>query len=67
MGDILPIILFAGLIKLGIFLLFLPASIANEKGSSWTDYFLLLLFCWPIAFIRAVWNLEDITDEEEEA
>ena len=31
MGDILPIILFAGLIILGIYVLFLPASIANEK------------------------------------
>ena len=65
MGHILPIILFAGLIKLGIFLLFLLASIANEKGSSWTGYFILSLFCWPIAFIWAVWILEDINDEEE--
>ena len=65
MGDILPIILFAGLIILGIYLLFLLASIANEKGSSWTGYFILSLFCWPIAFIWAVWILEDINDEEE--
>ena len=64
MGDILPIILFAGLIILGIYLLFLLASIANEKGSSWTGYFILSLFCWPIAFIWAVWILEDKSDEE---
>ena len=39
MGDILSIIFFLGLVIFGICILFIPASIADEKGSSWTGFF----------------------------
>ena len=67
MGDILSIIFFLGLVIFGIFILFIPASIADEKGSSWTGFFLLSLFCWPVASIWNAWILEDNSHEAEGA
>ena len=67
MGDILSIIFFLGLVIFGVCILFIPASIADEKGSSWTGFFLLSLFCWPVAFIWNVWILEDNSHEAEGA
>ena len=58
---------FLGLVIFGICILFILASIADEKGSSWTGFFLLSLFCWPVAGIWNVWILEDNSHEAEGA
>jgi uncharacterized sodium:solute symporter family permease YidK len=57
--NIVFIVLAIGAMVIGIYLLFLPAIIADRKGSSFWGFFLISLFTWPIALIWAWLILED--------
>ena len=62
--SILFIVFAIAAIVIGIYLLFLPAIIADRKGSSFWGFFLISLFTWPIALIWAWLILEDKSQHE---
>lgn len=44
---------------IGLYIFLYPAFKAEDKGSSFWGFFLLCFVAWPIAFIWAVFILED--------
>jgi len=60
-GGILSLIA----LGIGIYIFLYPAFKAEDKGSSFWGFFLLCFVAWPIAFIWAVFILEDKHESKE--
>ena len=60
-GGILSLIA----LGIGIYIFLYPAFKAEDKGSSFWGFFLLCFVAWPIAFIWAVFILEDKHQSKE--
>ena len=60
-GGILSLIA----LGIGIYIFLYPTFKAEDKGSSFWGFFLLCFVAWPIAFIWAVFILEDKYQSKE--